>query len=168
MLTGNILGIKILHLRIIHFPDDIYTLKINNGNMWIRARLHETRSELKPVWDLKPLWKMFLFTWRFYCGNFPNCSKIYCTCANDLGAIISNNQKKARVNYDVYCMKAREIYNNIRVVTNQTSVFKDYQHEPRSNQSNTNMCWLSCFISCDVSCFPERASSMNWGRKILQ
>ena len=66
------------------------------------------------------------------------------------------------------CMKAREIYNNIRVVTNQTSVFKDYQHEPRSNQSNTNMCWLSCFISCNVSCFPERASSMNRGRKILQ
>ena len=22
----------------------------------IRARLHETRSELKPVWNLKPLW----------------------------------------------------------------------------------------------------------------
>ena len=24
----------------------------------LRARLHDTRSELKAVWDLKPLWKM--------------------------------------------------------------------------------------------------------------
>ena len=63
----------------------------------IRARSHETRSEIKPVWDLKVLWKavpftwqlhygqlwdlkllskIVLFTWRFHCGNFPNQSKI--------------------------------------------------------------------------------------------
>ena len=44
-----------------------------------RARLHETRSTLKPVWNLKPLWNVVLFTWqftwRFHCNNFPNNSK---------------------------------------------------------------------------------------------
>ena len=44
-----------------------------------RARLHETRSELKLVWNLKPLWNVvpftWQFTWRFHCGNFPNNSK---------------------------------------------------------------------------------------------
>ena len=29
----------------------------------LRARLHETRSELKPVWNLKSLWKVVPFTW---------------------------------------------------------------------------------------------------------
>ena len=45
----------------------------------IRERLHETRSELRPVWNLKPLWDVILFTWqftwRFHCGNFKNNSK---------------------------------------------------------------------------------------------
>ena len=34
-----------------------------------RARLHKTRSELKPCWNLKPLWKVVPFTWQFHCGN---------------------------------------------------------------------------------------------------
>ena len=34
-----------------------------------RACLHETRSELKPVWNLKPLWKVVSFTWWFHCGS---------------------------------------------------------------------------------------------------
>ena len=63
------------------------------------ARLHETRSELKPVWNLKllgnvvpftwqfhceqpwnlrPLLKIVLFPWRFHCSNFPNSK----TCVN--------------------------------------------------------------------------------------
>ena len=45
----------------------------------LRARLHDTRSELKPVWNLKPLWNVvpftWQFTWRFHCRNFPNNSK---------------------------------------------------------------------------------------------
>ena len=45
----------------------------------LRARLHETRSQLKPVWNLKPIWNVVLFTrqftWRFHCSNFPNNSK---------------------------------------------------------------------------------------------
>ena len=49
------------------------------NNMFIRARLHETQSELKPVWNLKPLWNLVLFTWqftwKFHCRNFPNNSK---------------------------------------------------------------------------------------------
>ena len=44
-----------------------------------RARLHETRSEIKPVWNLKPLWNVVPFTWqltwRFHCSNFRNNSK---------------------------------------------------------------------------------------------
>ena len=43
------------------------------------ARLHETRSELKPVWNIKPLRNVVLFTWqftwRFHCGDFPSNSK---------------------------------------------------------------------------------------------
>ena len=31
----------------------------------MRARLHETRSELKPVWNLKPPWNLVPFTWQF-------------------------------------------------------------------------------------------------------
>ena len=41
-----------------------------------RARPHDTRSELKPVANLKPLWKVVPFTWQFHCGNFPDYSKI--------------------------------------------------------------------------------------------
>ena len=33
---------------------------------FFRACLHETRSELKPGWNLKPLWKIFPFTWQFH------------------------------------------------------------------------------------------------------
>ena len=51
----------------------------NSFILKLRARLHETRIELKPVWNLKPLWNVVLFTWqftwRFRCGNFPNNSK---------------------------------------------------------------------------------------------
>ena len=67
-----------------------------NFMKFLRAGLHETRSELKPVWNFKPLWKVVLFTWQFHygqpwnlkllskivlltwifhCGNFPNHSK---------------------------------------------------------------------------------------------
>ena len=45
----------------------------------LRARLHETQSELRPVWNLKPLWNVvpftWQFTWRFHCSNFPNNRK---------------------------------------------------------------------------------------------
>ena len=54
----------------------------------LRARLHETRSEFKPVWNLKPLWNVvpftWQFTWRFHCGNFPNNGKALLPCANDI------------------------------------------------------------------------------------
>ena len=58
------------------------------SSLW--ARSQETRSELRPVWNLKPLWNVVPltwqfhcgqpwnlkpFTWRFHCGNFPNHSK---------------------------------------------------------------------------------------------
>ena len=33
------------------------------------ARLHETRSELKPVWNLKTCWQVVPFTWQFHCGQ---------------------------------------------------------------------------------------------------
>ena len=73
-----------------------FEFNINITYNSLRARLHETRSELKPVWNLKPLWnvvpftwqlhceqpwnfkplsKIVPFTWRFHCGNFPNRSK---------------------------------------------------------------------------------------------
>ena len=52
---------------------------IVNGISPVRARLDETQSELKPVWHVKPLWNVVLFTWqftwRFHCDNFPNISK---------------------------------------------------------------------------------------------
>ena len=45
----------------------------------LRARLHETRSELKAVWNIKPFWNVVQFTWQFtwtlQCSNFPNNSK---------------------------------------------------------------------------------------------
>ena len=73
------------------------SVQINKSVIILKARLHETRSELKLVWnieqlwkvvpftwqfhygqpwDLKPLLKNFPFTWRFHCGNFPNRNKI--------------------------------------------------------------------------------------------
>ena len=66
------------------------------GNWKLRARLPEIQSELRPVWNLKPLWNIVLFTWQFHCeqpwnlkpllkivpftwrfhgSNFPNHSK---------------------------------------------------------------------------------------------
>ena len=35
----------------------------------LRPGLHETRSELRLVWNLKLLWKIVSFTWRFHCSN---------------------------------------------------------------------------------------------------
>ena len=32
-----------------------------------RESLHETRNELKSVWDFKALWKVIPFTWQFHC-----------------------------------------------------------------------------------------------------
>ena len=47
----------------------------NTPRSILRARLHDTRSELKPVWNLKPLRNVvpfiWQFTWRFHCGSFP-------------------------------------------------------------------------------------------------
>ena len=64
---------------------------------YVRARLHESQCEVKPIWNLKPLWQVVPFTWHFYyyqpwhlkllskivpfrwrfhCGNFPSHSKI--------------------------------------------------------------------------------------------
>ena len=51
-----------------------YTITLIYTNC--RARLYETRSELKPIWNLEPLWKVVLFTWQFHCGNFPSHTKI--------------------------------------------------------------------------------------------
>ena len=36
-----------------------------HSNTHVRAHLHETRSELEPVWNLKPIWKVVLFTCQF-------------------------------------------------------------------------------------------------------
>ena len=73
------------------FDNDKISFNNDNDNIWhfsimtginyvsicfciyLRARLHETRSELKPLWNVIP------FTWqfamRFHCSNFPNNSK---------------------------------------------------------------------------------------------
>ena len=68
----------------ITFPREYYGLvkkftKSRHTNRCIRARLHEIRSELKPVWNLKTLWNVFLFTWqftwRFQSGSFLNNRK---------------------------------------------------------------------------------------------
>ena len=69
---------------------DLNEIKPSIGKIFrkYRAPLHETRSELKPVWNLKSLWNVvpltWQFTWRFRCGNFSNNGKTYCTCANDI------------------------------------------------------------------------------------
>ena len=58
-----------------------YFTTFNSSKMLlnITACLHETRSELKLAWNLKPLWNVALFTWqftlRFHCSNFPKNSK---------------------------------------------------------------------------------------------
>ena len=60
------------------FSYHIFHENIGRKHSQLTARLHETRSELKPVWNLKPLWNVpftWQFTWRFHCGNFPNNSK---------------------------------------------------------------------------------------------
>ena len=123
-------------------------------HVYIRLEVNSNRFE-----------KSFRLHDDFAAATLQTVVRFYCTCANDLSAIISDNQtnRESATTYD--CTKAREIYNNIRVLTYQTSVFKDYQREPRYNQSNINMCWLSCFISCNVCCFSERPSSKNGGRK---
>ena len=41
--------------------------------------MHETRSELKQVWNIKPLWKVVPFTWQFHYGrpwNLKSLSEI--------------------------------------------------------------------------------------------
>ena len=40
---------------------------VYSRHIW--AGLHGARSELKPVWNLKPLWKFFPFTWQFHYGQ---------------------------------------------------------------------------------------------------
>ena len=72
---------------------DINYIKLCNTLLQIwcsifRERLHETRSELKPVWNLKSFWNVAPFTWqftsRYHCDNFPNNSKTHYTCENDI------------------------------------------------------------------------------------
>ena len=48
-----------------------------------------------------------------------------------LAPLLATIKTKTKSTTTCDCMKAKEMYNNIRVVTNQTSAFKDYQHEPR-------------------------------------
>ena len=52
----------------IHWTTIVSLIRENlaNENNKFRARLHETRSELKLVWNLKPLWKVVPFTWWFH------------------------------------------------------------------------------------------------------
>ena len=72
----------------------------NVSSFFLRARLLETRSELKSVWNLKPLWNVvpftWQFTWRFHCGNFPNNSKALlhmCKCYLLINANLINAKK---------------------------------------------------------------------------
>ena len=70
-----------------------------------RARLHETRSEIKPVWNLEPLWNVVPFTWqfkwRFHCGNFPRNNKTLLHMCNRFCAIdcFLNNSSKSHAHY---------------------------------------------------------------------
>ena len=70
-----------------------------------RARLHETRSEIKPVWNLEPLWNVVPFTWqfkrRFHCGNFPRNNKTLLHMCNRCCAIdcFLNNSSKSHAHY---------------------------------------------------------------------
>ena len=86
-------------VNLLHILQQHYSLHFDSQLLLflkiLRARIHETRSELKPVWNLKPLWNVVPFTWqfhceqhrnlkllskivpftrRFHCGNFPNHS----------------------------------------------------------------------------------------------
>ena len=87
----------------------------------LRARLQETRSELRPVWNLKtlskvilftwqfhckqpwnlkPLSKIVLFPWRFYCGNFPNhCKNLLHMCKWYLLINVSLTDAKQMLRY---------------------------------------------------------------------
>ena len=50
----------------------------------------------------------------FAAATFQTVVRFYCTYANDLGAIISDNQNKQESATTHNCMKAREIYKNIK------------------------------------------------------
>ena len=43
--------------------------------LWLWRRLHETRSEL--VVNLKPLWKVVRFPWRFHYGNNSSIAHVH-------------------------------------------------------------------------------------------
>ena len=47
--------------------------QINGDNLG--TRLHETRSDLKPVLNLKLLYKVVPFAWQFHCGFNLKISK---------------------------------------------------------------------------------------------
>ena len=76
---------KLPHTEVKFYPEvksqtGLSSLRVScKGALNLRARLHETRSELKPIWKLKPLWHLVPFTWQFtkwfHCGIFPNNSK---------------------------------------------------------------------------------------------
>ena len=59
--------------------ESCYSCLVRLEGLSQRARLHDIRIELKPVWNLKLLWNVvpftWQFTWRFPCTNFPNNSK---------------------------------------------------------------------------------------------
>ena len=70
---------NIITCSVLSSHNQIFCLVSHASNSFHGARLHETRSEFKPVWNLKPLWNVVPFTWqftyRFHCGIFPNNSK---------------------------------------------------------------------------------------------
>ena len=45
--------------------DEKNNVTFNISENSLRAHLHETQSELKPIWNLKLLWNVIQFTWQF-------------------------------------------------------------------------------------------------------
>ena len=62
----------------------------------MRPEVNSNRLEISNHFE-----KSFRLHDDFAAVSFQTVVRFYCTCANDLGAIISDNQKKKGVSYDV-------------------------------------------------------------------
>ena len=80
-------------------------------------------------------------------SRFEKLFRLHDNFAGNFRWQLQTNRESATT-YD--CMKARKICNNVRVAAYQTSVFKDFQHEPRYNQSNISMC---CYLALSAATF---------------
>ena len=123
-------------------------------HVYMRPEVNSNRFEISKRFE-----KSFRLHDDFAAATFQTEVRFYCTCANDLGAIISDNQNKQGASYDVYgrtvWRQEKYINNNIGVATYQTSVIS------LGNFEKNLHCWGYWFNLILATCMRSPCVTVN-------